>query len=160
MNERGKRVEANCDKGKLNRINIYRAAGEPVGFPEYIQKDSIDSFKEGRLLLRLQKFRLDKTEELEQEIQKIKQEKAEIKSLGEHSAVLLPAEEITDPSEDPSSKWVPDLDDDLSDDFYAGESPPKKTKKNAKQKTKKAKKTPSTEEAMSEDSEEEETITL
>lgn len=64
-------------KAALEADEQRRAAGEPVGFAEYLQSNSLDSFKEGRLLLRLQKFRLEKTDELEQEIQKIKLEKSE-----------------------------------------------------------------------------------
>lgn len=48
-----------------------------------------------------------------------------------HSAVLLPAEEITDPERSP--KWIPDDDDDGDEAFYEelAEPQPKKAKKNS-----------------------------
>lgn len=54
-----------------------RAKGDPVGFAECLQRDSFDSYKEGRLLLRLQKFQFNTTAEHEEMIEKIKKEKAE-----------------------------------------------------------------------------------
>lgn len=59
-----------------------------------------------------------------------------VKALGKNSAILLPAEEITDPEE--PSKWIPEIDD-SDDDFYVMEEPtpgpapkPEKIKKEKK----------------------------
>lgn len=73
--------------------------------------------------------------------------------------MLLPAEEITDPDEVTKSQWIPDLDDDSGEDFYAGEAPTKKAKTADQKKPKKSRKKKPVE-AMSEDSEEDDTITL
>lgn len=82
--------------------------------------------------------------------------------MGKYSAVLLPAEEITDPDREPDSKWIPEIDEDLSGEFYSEQppsiNPEKKSKKKKKAKTGASKQTPN--EAVSEDSEEEETITM
>lgn len=56
-----------------------RSNGEPVGFAECLQRDSFDSYKEGRLLLRLQKFQFNTTEDHSNMIEKLKQEKSESK---------------------------------------------------------------------------------
>lgn len=60
-----------------------------------------------------------------------------VKALGKNSAVLLPAEEITDP-EFPS-KWIPELDDE-DDDFYVMEEEPAAAPKKPKKEEKKKKK--------------------
>lgn len=62
-----------------------------MGFSECLQTEKFDSYKEGRLLLRLQKFQLNQTEEHSKEIDKIKQEKSESKScLIFHLSILYP----------------------------------------------------------------------
>lgn len=55
----------------------FRSSGESVGFSECLQRDSFDSYKEGRLLLRLQKFQFNTTEDHSNMIEKLKQEKSE-----------------------------------------------------------------------------------
>lgn len=81
-----------------------------------------------------------------------------VKSLGKYSAVLLPAEELTDPEEKP--KWIPELDDSEDDQFYeepvVKEPKPKKSKNN----TSIAKKSTVKSETISDDSEEDETFVL
>lgn len=81
--------------------------------------------------------------------------------MGKYSAVLLPAEEITDPDQ-PTSKWIPEIDEDISDEFYPEVIEPIAAKKKDK-KRKKATVTINKQksgEAASDDSEEEETITM
>lgn len=82
--------------------------------------------------------------------------------MGKYSAVLLPAEEITDPDVEPNSKWIPEIDEDLSEEFYPQEIQSTKAEKKDKKK-KKAKNVTNKRksvEVASEDSEEEETITM
>lgn len=82
--------------------------------------------------------------------------------MGKYSAVLLPAEEITDPDKESNSKWVPEIDEDIGEEFYSQEIQTIK----AGEKDKKRKTASVTEdkrksgEAESDDSEEEETITM
>lgn len=86
--------------------------------------------------------------------------------MGKYSAVLLPAEEITDPDNETNAKWIPELDDDVSDEFYPSESQHFKTEKIDKKMKKKKTKVSTNKQrskAVSEDSadsEEEETITM
>lgn len=63
----------------FNSLFRFRLSGEPVGFSECMQRDSFDSYKEGRLLLRLQKFQFNTTEDHTDMIDKIKREKSESK---------------------------------------------------------------------------------
>lgn len=80
--------------------------------------------------------------------------------MGKYSAVLLPAEEITDPDNESDSKWIPELDDDIGEEFYPQEIQNTATvKKDKKKKKTKASKRKSVE-AEPDDSEEEETITM
>lgn len=49
--------------------------------------------------------------------------------------MLLPAEEYTDPDTEPNSKWIPEIDEDISDEFYPEEvQSPKAQKKDKKKK--------------------------
>lgn len=138
-----------------------RLKGEPIGFMQYLQSDGFDSHKEGRLLLRLEKFQLNTTEEMEIELQQMKQEQARIKATGKHSAVLLPAEEITD---NPNNEnWIPEFDDDdgedYEDDQEIAETQPKEVPTKMQKVNKgKSKRKPTKTDAS--DSEEEETIEL
>lgn len=139
-----------------------RTNGEPVGFMECLQSDRFDSYQEGRLLLRLPKFQLNTSDEMEVELEQMKTEQARIKSLGNHSAILMPAEEMS--SEDEfADNWIPDLDGDV--DFESNEAnkpstltkPKEETKKKKKKNKKKSK--PSADD-VAENSEEEETIVM
>lgn len=149
-----KQIKAALEADEKRRTN-----GEPIGFMQCLQSDRFDSYKEGRLLLRLAKFHLSTTEEMEIELNEMKTEQARIKSLGEHSAMLMPAEEMSSDDEY-ADGWIPDLDGDI-ENFEPKETvkiePPKEKKE--KKKKKKAKK-PKQSDAMSEDSEEEETIVM
>lgn len=80
-----------------------------------LQNKRFDSHKEARLLLRLPRFKLNTTEEMEQELKEIKKEQARIKSLGSHSAVLMPAEELSSDYEF-GDNWIPELDRDIEDE--------------------------------------------
>lgn len=137
-------------KAALEADEKRRANGEQVGFMQCMQSDRFDSHKEDRLLLRLSKFHLNTSEEMEVELEEMKKEQARIKSLGERSGMLMPAEELS--SEDEfADGWIPDLDGDV--DGYEAEnteSPKKKDKKSKK----------SAADAMSEDSEEEDTVIM
>lgn len=139
-----------------------RTNGEPVGFMQCLQSDRFDSYQEGRLLLRLPKFQLNTSDEMEVELEQMKTEQARIKSLGNHSAVLMPAEELS--SEDEfADNWIPDLDGDV--DFESNKAnqsstltkPKDETKKKKKKNKKKSK--PSADD-VAENSEEEETIVM
>lgn len=151
-----------------------RSNGEPVGFMQCLQSNRFDSYKEGRLLLRLPKFHLNTTEEMEVELEEMKKEQAKIKSLGNHSAVLMPAEELQEENSDYDfdEHWIPDLDGDVEfDESNTVEKstltkPKEEEKKTKKKKNKKKSKHTSAVvddadiAAMSEDSEEEETIVM
>lgn len=87
-----------------------------------------------------------------------------VKSLGENSAVLLPAEEVTDPEVSTETKWIPELENEFSDEFYPDEEPTAKKNANKKQSKKKSanqKKAIKRKSIEAEDeSEEDETVTL
>lgn len=82
--------------------------------------------------------------------------------MGKYSAVLLPAEEITDPDNETESKWIPEIDDDISDEFYPQEIQSTKVEKKRKGKKKItiAAGKQKTDAEGSGDSEEEETTTM
>lgn len=84
--------------------------------------------------------------------------------MGKYSAVLLPAEEITDPDDAADSKWIPELDDDMSDEFYSSNTEPTKAepkdKKRKKDKNVTAKKPKAIAAMEADDSEEDETIVM
>lgn len=155
-------------KAALEADEKRRSNGEPVGFMQCLQDDRFDSHKEARLLLRLPRFKLNTTEEMEIELEEMKKEQARIKSLGNHSAMLMPAEELS--SEDEfGDNWIPDLDGDVEDDPDDADvpmkppSPQKDDTKRDKKKAKKKKKTksqPTAVTASDGDSEEEETVVM
>lgn len=141
-----------------------RQTGEPHGFRDMSDSNQLDTCGESRLLLRLPKFRLNTTEDVEAELAEMKIEQAKIKKLAEkNSAVLLPAEELTDQSDDENGeKWIPEPDNDSSDeeeqDEEMKEEPPKaSTSTKHQSRASKAKKKSADD--MS-DSEEEETVLL
>lgn len=158
-----KQIKAALDADEKRRTN-----GEQIGFMQCLQDDRFDSHKESRLLLRLPRFKLDTTEEMELELEEMKKEQAKIQSLGTHSAVLMPAEELS--SEDEfGDNWIPDLDGDIEDDAddaadvqMKPPSPKKDEKKRDKKRAKKKKKTKqaSVDDAVSDDSEEEDTVIM
>lgn len=84
--------------------------------------------------------------------------------MGKNSAVLLPAEEITDPDNESGEKWIPEIDEDISEEFYPQEVDQNiqtERKEKKEKKKKKAKSTSSKQKSLPEsDSEEEETITM
>lgn len=84
--------------------------------------------------------------------------------MGEQSAVLLPAEEYTDPDTEPNSKWIPEIDEDISDEFYPEEvqttKAPKKDKKKNKAAAAAAANKRKADAAQSEDSEEDGSIAM
>lgn len=144
-------------KSALEADEKRRANGEQVGFMQCLQSDRFDSHKDGRLILRLPKFHLDTTEEMEVELDEMKKEQARIKSLGEQSAMLMPAEELS--SEDEyTDEWIPDLDGDV--DGYESNEAEKIESSKPKEKTNKKKSKKPAAEAMSEDSEEEVTVIM
>lgn len=89
-----------------------RTNGQQVGFMRSLQYSSVDSCNEDRVFIRLAKFRLNPTDEMERELDELKKEQAKIKSLGTHSAILMPAEELS--SDDDYDMWIPDLDGDVA----------------------------------------------
>lgn len=94
-----------------------REIGEIVGFKDYLQSNTFDSFKEDRLLLRLERFHLDSTPDMEVELAEMKMAQSRIKTLGENTAVLLPAEEMSDEDDEVNAngnRWIPEFDDDIS----------------------------------------------
>lgn len=149
-----------------------RESGEVVGFKGYLQTNTFDSHKEDRLLLRLERFHLDTTHEIESELAEMKKEQARIKSLGENTAVLIqPVEETIDDEDDDvlersGNQWIPEADNDIEDEEMpieinsSGASEGKgKRKKKKKNNKKKADKNASVVDLVS-DSEEEETVVL
>lgn len=147
-----------------------RSNGEQVGFMQCLQNDRFDSHKEARLLLRLPRFKLNTTEEMEQELEEMKKEQARIKSLGSHSAVLMPAEEMSSGEDEFGDNWIPELDGDVDDetaDVDVPMKPPspkkddnKRDKKKAKKKKKKAKQQQVLDAMSDDDSEEEDTVVM
>ena len=157
-------------KAALEADEKRRASGEQVGFAQCLQSDRFDSYKEGRLLLRLPKFHLNTTEEMEVELEEMKKEQAKIKSLGNHSAILMPAEELSSDDEF-ADHWIPEMDGDVDFESNEADKPPSpkvEPKKKKKKNKKKSKQTPTAtaaavnddDAAMSEDSEEEETVLM
>lgn len=144
-------------KAALEADENRRSTGEHVGFMRNLQSDRFNSHNEDRLFVRLAKFQLNPTDEMEQELEELKQEQTKIKSLGNHSAILMPAEELSSEDEYGDS-WIPDhSDDDLTPiDTTMNQSSEKKVEK----KQASTKKPQSTIEPMSGDSEEDETITM
>lgn len=144
-----------------------RTNGEPIGFMQCLQSERFDSYKEGPLPLRLPKFQLNSTEDMDVEIAEMKKEQARIKSLGQNSAVLMPAEELSESDEE---NWIPDMDDDDDDgknSFYASELMDERVPSSAKTETKSdrkrkrpKKKKEQTQEIVVSDSEEEETLVM
>lgn len=99
-------------KAALESDEKQRSASERVGFIQSLQSDSIDLNAENRLFIRLPNFKLNPTDEIETENEELINNPAKIKSLGEHSAILMPAEELS--SEDEfADNWIPDLDGDM-----------------------------------------------
>lgn len=152
-----KQIKAALEADEKRRTN-----GEQVGFMQCLQSDRFDSYKEGRLLLRLPKFQLNSTEEMEVELEEMKKEQAKIRSLGNNSAVLMPAEELSTDDEF-ADHWIPELDGDVDFESNEVEKPvspkpkevtPKKKKKNKN----KSKQSPT--DVVSVDSEEEETVVM
>lgn len=127
-----------------------RTNGQQVGFMKSRQYSSVDACNEDRVFIRLAKFRLAPTEEMERELDDFKKEQAKIKSLGTHSAMLMPAEELS--SEDECDMWIPDLDGDIEPILQEKH----KTTPNIRKESKQFK----NESATSDDSEEEETVIM
>lgn len=158
-----KQIRETLDADEKRRTN-----GEPVGFMQCLQSDRFDSYKEGPLPLRLPKFQLNSTEDMEIEIAEMKKEQARIKLLGQNSAVLMPAEELSESDEE---NWIPEMvdndDDDEQDCLYAGEpteekvpSPAKTETKSGRKRKRSKKKNQQTQVIVVSDSEEEETVVM
>lgn len=85
------------------------SVGERVGFMQSLQSDLKP---ENRLFIRLPNFKLNPTDDIEIENEDPINNPSKIKSLGENSAVLMPAEELSS-DDDNDDNWIPDLDDDM-----------------------------------------------
>lgn len=131
-----------------------RAKGELVGFMRTLQLDRYDAHSEERAFIRLPKSK--ESEEMETELGEMKQEQARIKSLGSQSAVLMPAEELASDNDEYDDCWIPENSDD--DDLVPSESTVEQ--KSVKKEKKKEKKSNQTIKPMSDESEEEETVTM
>lgn len=144
-----------------------REKGDSAGFRHYLQSNTFDSHNEDRLFVRLERFRLNGTEEMEVELAQMKEEQARIKSLGENAAVLMqPAEEMSENDDDdsgdvnPGNLWIPETDNDIEDEPLstpADHNSPKEEKSQGERK--KNKKNDSIVDLVS-DSEEEDTVVL
>lgn len=132
-----------------------RAKGELVGFMRTLQLDRYDAHSEERAFIRLPKSK--ESEEMETELGKMKLEQARIKSLGSQSAVLMPAEELSSDNDEYDDCWIPQNSDD--DDLVPIESTMEQQSVK-KEKKKKEKKSNQSIERMSDESEEEETVTM
>lgn len=150
-----KQIKAAIEADEKRRTN-----GEPIGFMQCLQSDRFDSYKEARLLLRLAKFRLNTTEEMEVELEEMKKEQSRIKSLGEQSAMLMPAEELLSEDDEYTDGWIPDLDGDIENFEVKEEVKPEPPEEKKEKKNKKKAKKPKPSDAMSEDSEEEGTVVM
>lgn len=139
-------------KAALEMDEKRRANGEPVGFSQSLQGTGFNMHQESRLMLRLPKFKFDMTEEMEAELEEMKKEQARIQSLGKHSAVLMPAEEMSSDDEFADS-WIPELDGDVEDAPMQPAEPIKIESRKKKNKSKKSA-------TAADDSEEEETVVM
>lgn len=151
-------------RAELEADEKRRERGEIVGFKNYLQPNTFDSFKEDRLLLRLERFHLDTTADMESELAEMKRAQAQIKSLGENTAVLLPAEEMSDEDGELNAggnRWIPEADNDIEDVQMAAPANAKKTPKKERNATnhKEPERNVSIVDLAS-DSEEEETVVL
>lgn len=88
-----------------------RLSGKRVGFIKSTQYDGSNASNENRVFIRLAKFHIDSNDEIEKELEELKKEQAKIKSLGNHSAILMPAEELS--SDDENDMWIPEMDGDI-----------------------------------------------
>lgn len=86
-----------------------RSAGERVGFMQSLQADLNT---ENRLFIRLSNYKLNPTDEIEIYNKDPINNPSKIKSLGENSAILMPAEELSSDDEF-ADNWIPDLDGDM-----------------------------------------------
>lgn len=99
-------------KAALEADEKQRSAGERVGIMQSLQSDSADPHAENRLFIRLPNFKLNPTDDELDENDETKNNPLKIRSLGKHSAILMPAEELS--SEDEfADNWIPDLDGDM-----------------------------------------------
>lgn len=154
-----KQIKAAIEADEKRRTN-----GEQVGFMQCLRSNRFDSYKESRLLLRLPKFQLHTSEEMEIELEEMKKEQAKIQSLGNHSACLMPAEEMSSGDEFADS-WIPDADGDVY--FEPNETvkpcapkPKPDEGKKKKKRNKKKSKQPPIDVVTVDDSEEEETVVM
>lgn len=151
-------------KAALEADEKCRLNGDAVGFMPCLQSTSFDSHNETHLLLRLEKFKLNTTHEMEVELEQMKQEQAKIKSLGQNSAVLLPPEELSD--DDENDQWIPELDNDIDDELYVAkasnskENQAKPADEEVKSKKTATKRKSTKNSSLDDDSEEEETIVM
>lgn len=99
-------------KSALEADEKQRSAGERVGFMQNLQSDCIDSQAENRLFIRLPNFKLNPADEIQTDNEEPINNPSKIKSLGERSAVLMPAEELSSDDEF-ADNWIPDLDGDM-----------------------------------------------
>lgn len=99
-------------KATLEADEKQRSAGERVGFMQSLQSDDIDSQVENRLFIQLPNFKLNPTDEIQTENDESINNPSKISSLGEHSAMLMPAEEMSSDDEF-ADCWIPDLDGDM-----------------------------------------------
>lgn len=137
-------IVVNQIKSALQVDEKRRSAGEHVGFLH-------ENFAaENRLFIRLQNFKLDAGDQDEAESTESKSTTAKIRALGESSAVLMPAEELSS-GDEYDDFWIPDFDGDVQ---IPKTSDSVSTEKNAS----KPKRT--TIDRMSKDSEEDDTIVM
>lgn len=137
-------------KAALEADEKRRSAGERIGFMQSFQSDSIDSYAENRLFIRLPNFKLNPTDNIETESEEPISNPSKIKSLGEHSAVLMPAEELSSDDEF-GDNWIPDLDGDIETLETRKSFSPKADGTETKR---------TTFERMSDDSEEDDTVVM
>lgn len=100
-------IKAALEADEKRRLNCER-----VGFMPILQSDvCCDTHSESRLFIRLPNYRTNEDGDMENELQDYKKEQTKIKSLGDSSAILMPAEELS--SEDEyGDNWIPDHDED------------------------------------------------
>lgn len=133
-------------KSALEGDEKQRSAGERVGFMQNLQSDCIDSQAENRLFIRLPNFKLNPADEIQTDNEEPINNPSKIKSLGERSAVLMPAEELSSDDEF-ADNWIPDLDGDMEMLETNEEDNGKEIKRN-------------TCDRMSDDSEEDDTVVM
>lgn len=132
-------------KAALQADEKRRSAGENVGFLQSFQSDA-----ENRLFIRLPNFKLHPDDDDDAETIEPKNNPLKIRSFGERSAILMPAEEMSSDDEF-NDFWIPDLDGDVEMPATCESNPDEK-------KPQKSNRT--TCDRMSDDSEEDDTVVM